>query len=146
MTKLPPDFDLSGRVALVTGARREIGRAIALSLAAAGADIAVHYTGPAEEADATAVVGEIEALGRHALPFAADFAGPDAGRALAAAVVAAYGRVDILVLNASIEIVEEFGAIQPPSFEKQIAVNLRATVELLETLVPRWRSGSGAGF
>jgi len=136
MTRLPPNFDLSGRVALVTGARREIGRAIALSLAAAGADIAVHYTGPAEEADAASVAGEIEALGRHALPFAADFTGPEAGRELAAAVVAAFGRVDILILNASIEIIEEFGTIRPASFEKQIAVNLRATVELLETLVP----------
>ncbi len=135
MMRLPPNFDLTGRVALVTGARREIGRAIALSLAAAGADIAVHYTGPAEEADADAVVAEVEGLGRHALPFAADFAGPDAGRKLAAAVVAAYGRVDILVLNASIEIIEEFGTIQPLSFEQQIAVNLRATVELLQTLV-----------
>lgn len=131
-----PNFDLTGRVALVTGARREIGRAIALSLAAAGADVAVHYIGPAEEEDAKAVAAEITALGRQARLFAANFIEPAAGSRLAAEVVAAYGRVDILVLNASIEIVEAFGEIQPQSFDHQIAVNLRASVELLEMLVP----------
>ncbi len=136
MPGLPAAFDLSGRVALVTGARREIGRAIVLGLAALGADIAVHHAGPAEAADAAAVVGEAEALGRRAIAFAADFAEPGAAIRLAGDVTTAFGRADILVLNASIEIVEPFGAVSHASFDRQIAVNLRATLDLLQALVP----------
>ena len=80
-------FRLNGRTALVTGARREIGRAIALILAGAGARVAVHHAGSAEEAaDAAAVVAEIEAGGGEAAAFGQDFAVDDAGLALAAAV------------------------------------------------------------
>jgi NAD(P)-dependent dehydrogenase (short-subunit alcohol dehydrogenase family) len=137
MLQLPQSFDLTGRVALVTGARREIGRAIALGLAALGADIAVHHAGPEEAQDAAAVVREAEALGRRAVAFAVNFVEPAAGKRLAEHVNAAFGHIDILVLNASIEIVEEFGSILPESFDRQIAVNLRATIELMEALVPR---------
>jgi glucose 1-dehydrogenase len=136
MPHLPPSFDLTGRVALVTGARREIGRAIALGLASLGADIAVHHAGPAEAQDAAEVVREAEALGRRAVAFAADFTEPAAGLHLADAVAAAFGRVDILVLNASIEHLETFGAISAANFDRQIAVNLGASLDLMQTLVP----------
>ena len=63
-------FRLYGRAALVTGARREIGRAIALGLAGAGARLAIHHAGTAEEAsDAAAVVREIQAMGGGATQF-----------------------------------------------------------------------------
>ncbi len=128
-------FDLTGRIALVTGARREIGRAIALALAARGAALAIHHAGGEEETrDAAAVVGEIGA--ERAAEFAADFAEDDTGNRLAAAVVAKFGRVDILVLNASIELVEDFEHISRDNFDRQIAVNLRSTLELLQALVP----------
>jgi NAD(P)-dependent dehydrogenase (short-subunit alcohol dehydrogenase family) len=136
MLQLPSSFDLTGRVALVTGARREIGRAIALGLAALGADIAVHHIGPAEAQDAAAVVREAEALGRRAIAFAADFAEPGAAGRLATEVNVAFGRADILVLNASIEIPETFGTISSATFDRQIAVNLRATLHLMQALVP----------
>src|SRR3984957_6646125 len=95
-------FRITGRTALVTGARREIGRAIALGLAGAGARLAIHHAGTAEEKR-------------------------DA--------VTAWAQVDILVLNASIELPEDFQAISREHFDRQIAVNLRTTMELLQALV-----------
>ena len=136
---LPNPFDrfhLTNRTALVTGARREIGRAIALTLAGAGARVAVHHAGSAEEAvDAAAVVARIQAAGGEAAAFGQDFAQDDAGLHLSAAV-AAWSPVDILVLNASIELPEDYRAITREHFDRQIAVNLRTTLELLQTLVP----------
>ena len=129
-------FRLNGRTALVTGARREIGRAIALGLAGAGARLAIHHAGTAEETrDAAAVVQEIEAMGGQAAAFGQDFVRDDAGLHLAAAVTA-WAPVDILVLNASIELPEEFRTITRDHFDRQIAVNLRTTMELLQTLAP----------
>jgi glucose 1-dehydrogenase len=129
-------FRLTGRTALVTGARREIGRAIALGLAGAGARLAVHHAGTEEEAaDADAVVREIQAMGGDAAAFGQDFVQDDSGLLLAEAVTA-WAEVDILVLNASIELPEDFRAVTRQHFDRQIAVNLRTTMELLQTLVP----------
>jgi glucose 1-dehydrogenase len=129
-------FQLSGRTALVTGARREIGRAIARTLAAAGARVAVHHAGtPEESRDADAVVAEIRSAGGEAQPFAQDFVDDDAGTRLAAAVTA-WAPIDILVLNASIEVAEDYRTITREHFDRQIAVNLRTTLELLQALVP----------
>src|SRR4051812_16703230 len=129
-------FRLTGRTALVTGARREIGRAIALALADAGARVAVHHAGTAEEiADAATVVRAIEQAGGSACAFGQDFALDDAGHNLAARVMA-WAPIDILVLNASIELPEDYEAITRAHFDRQIAVNLRTTLELLQALVP----------
>src|SRR5689334_19589480 len=136
---MPNTFDrfrLVNRTALVTGARREIGRAIALALASAGARLAIHHAGTAEEAaDADAVVRQIEQDGGMARAFDQDFAVDDAGHRLAAAVTA-WSPVDILVLNASIELPEPYQGITRERFDRQIAVNLRSPMELLQTLVP----------
>jgi NAD(P)-dependent dehydrogenase (short-subunit alcohol dehydrogenase family) len=137
---MPPNtfdrFRLTGRTALVTGARREIGRAIALALAGAGARLAIHHAGTAEEAaDADTVVREIEQDGGTARAFGQDFGLDDAGHRLAAAVTA-WSPVDILVLNASIELPEPYQGISRERFDKQISVNLRSPLELLQALVP----------
>lgn len=127
-------FRLEGRTALVTGARREIGRAIALGLAGLGARVAVHHVGNAEEsADAAAVVAEMNGRGT---AFASDFTQPGAGERLAQEVTAAFGQVDILVLNASIELLQPFGEITGDAYDKQVAVNLTASFALLQALVP----------
>lgn len=89
-----------GKVALVTGASRGIGRAIALALAAEGADVAVNYAG--SEAAAKEVAAEIEAMGRKAFVIQADIASTEASTAMVEAVVKEFGRVDVLVNNAGI--------------------------------------------
>jgi 3-oxoacyl-[acyl-carrier protein] reductase len=92
--------DLDGRVALVTGGGRGIGRAIALALAADGADVAVVYR--RDEESAAATVKEIEALDRRARMYAADVGDPSAADATATSVVDDFGFVDILVNNAGV--------------------------------------------
>ena len=94
-------FDLTGKVALVTGASRGLGRAIALAYAAQGADVAVNYRGNEEAARKT--VDEIRAAGRSAELIQGDTsAGRDACEAIVKAAIDALGKVDILVNNAGI--------------------------------------------
>jgi 2-deoxy-D-gluconate 3-dehydrogenase len=90
-------FDLSGKVALVTGANTGIGQGIALALAEAGADIAAAGRSAADE-----TVGKVRGLGRKGENFAADLSSVGAVQPLVDAVLAAFGRIDILVNNAGI--------------------------------------------
>ena len=130
-------FGLEGRRALITGARRGIGRAIALGLASQGAPIAVHHAGTEEELrDAESVVQKATQGGGRAGAFAADFAQPGEATRLAGEVVRDMGPVDILVLNASIELLEEYQDISDETFDRQIAINLRAPLELVQALLP----------
>ena len=94
------DKELAGKVAIVTGAGRNIGRAIALHLAAAGAVVVVNVR--TNKAEADAVVKEIEAGGGKAIAVVADVADPAAVEAIAQAALKAFGRIDILVNNASL--------------------------------------------
>ena len=94
------EISLAGRTALITGASRGIGRAIALSLAAAGADIAVNYRRDVEAANET--VAAIEALGRKAIGYPASVENWDEDVAMIDRVVADFGGVGILVNNAGI--------------------------------------------
>jgi NAD(P)-dependent dehydrogenase (short-subunit alcohol dehydrogenase family) len=91
---------LEGRVALVTGGGRGIGRAVSLALAEDGADVAVNYRRDADAAAET--VAAIEAIGRRAVAYAASIDSVDADRAMVDDVVADFGYVDILVNNAGI--------------------------------------------
>jgi 3-oxoacyl-[acyl-carrier protein] reductase len=92
--------ELTGRVALVTGAGRNIGRAIALELAAAGAGVAV--CARSNRAEAEAVAGEIRAAGGDAIAVLADVTDPAAGEAMVQQALAHFGRLDVLVNNAAI--------------------------------------------
>ena len=93
-------IDLGGKVALVTGGARGIGRGIVLRLAGQGADVAFSYRGNADAAAATA--GEVEALGRRALAIQADVKEPEAAEAVVKQTLEAFAKVDILVNNAGI--------------------------------------------
>lgn len=130
-------FDLTGRRALVTGGRRGIGRAIALAFAARGAQVAIHHSGTEDESrDARAVVQEIERQGGASQAFPADFSDSGTGARLAERVASQFGPIDILVLNASIEILEDYESISEETFDRQIAINLRAPMELIQGLLP----------
>ena len=93
-------IDLTGKIAIVTGGSRGIGRAIVLRLASQGADVAFSYRGNAAAAQDTAAA--VEALGRRALAVQGDVSDPVAAEGVVAAALAAFGRVDILVNNAGI--------------------------------------------
>ena len=93
-------IDLSGKGAVVTGASRGIGRAIAIRLATQGADVAFSYRG--NEAAAKETVAAIEALGRRALAVQGDATDPAAAEALVKGALDAFGKIDILVNNAGI--------------------------------------------
>ncbi|HEY6786158.1 MAG TPA: SDR family NAD(P)-dependent oxidoreductase, partial [Trebonia sp.] len=94
MMTVLPRFDVHDQVALVTGAARGLGRAIALALAAAGADVALGFRDSAADGG---VAAEIEALGRRALPLQMDMARAAQIGPAVDAVVARFGRLDILV-------------------------------------------------
>jgi len=130
----PPPFDLTGRTALVTGSSRGIGRALALGLARAGADIVVHCA--TRLADAEAVARDIGALGRRAVTIRADLGDSDQCRTLVAEAVAALGRIDILALNGSMEIRGKWQSVPEADFDRQVAVNLRSTLILTQSAVP----------
>ena len=91
---------LEGKVAIVTGASRGIGRAVAIALAAEGAKVAVNYAKSSQAADA--VVAEIEEMGSEAIALQADVAQTDQVDALFSAVLEQWGRIDVLVNNAGI--------------------------------------------
>ncbi|MBD0394751.1 MAG: SDR family NAD(P)-dependent oxidoreductase, partial [Microcoleus sp. C1-bin4] len=101
MELLPETFQrLRGQVAVVTGASRGIGRAVALALAAEGAKVAVNYASSSAAADE--VVAEIVAAGGEAVPLAADVSKTDQVDLLTSNVMEKWGRIDILVNNAGI--------------------------------------------
>lgn len=93
-------MDLKGATALITGAARRVGRAISLELARAGCDVAVHFR--ESEVEAKQVAAEIQALGRQAMLIQADLAEPAQTHAIIRKINAEWGRLDILVNNASV--------------------------------------------
>jgi 3-oxoacyl-[acyl-carrier protein] reductase len=132
---------LTGKTALVTGASRGIGRASALALAAAGAQVLVHYGRNAAEADA--VVKQIRDAGGRAEALAADLAAPDGAHKLAAEVRRIVGaRLDILVANAGVGNAAPIEAYTVEDFDTLFAVNVRAPFFLVQQLLPILGEGS----
>ena len=133
--------NLSGKTALVTGASRGMGRACALALAAAGAQVLVHYGRGANEADG--VVAEIRKSGGRADAVAADLAGADGPHKLAKLVRDIVGeRLDILVANAGITKSASIEETTVEDFDRLFAVNVRAPFFLVQQLLPIMRKGS----
>jgi NAD(P)-dependent dehydrogenase (short-subunit alcohol dehydrogenase family) len=126
---------LSGKTALVTGASRGIGRATALALARAGAQVVVHYGSGANEAEA--VVAEITKAGGRADAVGADLSAPDGPHKLARQVRTVVGdRLDILVANAGISKAATLEETTVEDFDKLFAVNVRAPFFLVQQLLP----------
>jgi NAD(P)-dependent dehydrogenase (short-subunit alcohol dehydrogenase family) len=124
MTDDYPRFDLTGQIALVTGAARGLGRAISLALAHAGADLAL---GLRDGARAGKLVGEIEAIGRSALPLQMDMTRPEQIRQAIEDAATRYGRIDILVNNAGVAPGNPAEQVREEDFDLTVAVNLKGT-------------------
>jgi len=129
---------LSGRVALVTGASRGIGRAVALALAGAGADVAVNYIEREKEAEAVAV--GIRDLGRKALALRADVSQGAAVAKLIEAVERALGPVDVLVNNAGVALRRSIDELSEDDFDRTIAVNLKSAFLCTQAVWPGMRA------
>ena len=119
-----PQFDLAGRVALVTGAARGLGRAISLALAHAGADLGV---GLRDVNSHGHLVQEIEALGRKALPLQMDMTRTDQVAQAVDEIVARFGRLDILVNNAGVAPDNLAENVREEDFDLTVAINLKGT-------------------
>jgi 3-oxoacyl-[acyl-carrier protein] reductase len=133
--------NLSGKTALVTGASRGIGRASALALAAAGAQVLVHYGRGADEADG--VVSEIRKAGGRGDAIAADLARADGPHKLAKLARDIVGdRLDILVANAGASKSATIEDTTVEDFDRLIAVNVRAPFFLVQQLLPILAKGS----
>jgi 3-oxoacyl-[acyl-carrier protein] reductase len=135
--------ELEGRVALVTGASRNIGRAIALALAEGGAAVVVNARASKDEA--AAVVEEIKARGGRAMVGLADVTDEAAVNAMVAGATKQFGRLDILVNNAAIRGVSAIDAIDAAEFRRIVSIILDGAFLCVKACLPALRaSGQGA--
>jgi len=131
--KLSTLFDLTGRVAIVTGGTRGIGRAIAEGFAAAGAKVVV----ASRKADACAETqAHLEAMGAEALGVATNMSSLEDVEALVQATVARFGAIDIIVNNAANALTQPLGQFTPEAWQKSYDANLRGPVFLVQYALP----------
>ncbi|TWT45121.1 Glucose 1-dehydrogenase 2 [Phycisphaerae bacterium RAS1] len=121
-------MELKGRTALITGAARRIGRAIAVELAGCGCDVAIHYHSSAGDAERTA--DACRKAGVRAELFSADLADAGAPPRLVQQVLAAFGRLDVLINNASLFEVQTLDGWTAAAWERVLRVNLTAPIAL----------------
>ena len=130
--------ELTGKIALVTGASRGIGRAIALALASAGADVAVNYR--ASTGKAEAVAAAIQSAGRRSIALQADVAQAGAVRVLVDRTRASLGPVDILVNNAGIIRPQPIEDITERDWDDLMTVNLKSCFLVTQAVLPAMRA------
>jgi 3-oxoacyl-[acyl-carrier protein] reductase len=133
-----PMTTLNGKVALVTGASRGLGRAIALALAEAGADVAVNYRERAKEA--AEVRSDIEALSRRAIALEADVSENGAVDRLVSAVEQQLGPVTIVVNNAGISRPQQVEDITEQDFDDLVRINLKSAFLMTQRVLPSMRA------
>src|SRR5919106_2141120 len=137
------DFFLDGKAALVTGGARRVGAAIARRLHAAGASVLIHYRD--SEADASKLEAQLNALRpKSAAKVKAELLAPIAPFALVSAAREAFGRLDLLVNNASSFFPVEVGAIESSHWEELIGSNLRAPLFICQQAAPELAKQQGA--
>ncbi len=136
------DNELAGKVAIVTGSGRNIGRAIALALAADGASVVVNARSNLDEAEA--VAREIEAKGGRALAHIGDIADAGAVQAMADAAAKHFGRIDILVNNAALRREKPFAEMTYADWREVMNVILDGTFHCVKACLP-YLKASGAG-
>ena len=130
--------DLKDKVALVTGASRGIGAAIAVALAEAGAAIAVNYRARADAADA--LVADLNKAGHRAMAVAADVSKAAAVAPMIEHIKAGLGPIDILVNNAGIAIVRGVDDLTEDDFDQTITVNLKSAFLCTQAVIPSMRA------
>lgn len=135
--------DMTGSVAVVTGAARGIGRAIALDLARAGADIGIGLRDPSSD---DSLADEIRALGRRALPLAMDVTDLDASRTALDRVVRELGSLDVLVNNAGGGIGGDAIDVTEQDFDAVWALNTRSTFFLSQHAAKHMRDAGGGSI
>jgi pteridine reductase len=136
--------DLTGRAALVTGAGRRVGQAIAIGLARAGCDVAVHFHGSKTGGDET--IAQIGQLGRRGVPVPADLRDAGAARAVApAAAKALGGRLDVVINSAGIMVRQPVEEVTPESWDETLDLNLRAYFFVAQGALPWLRKADGGG-
>jgi 3-oxoacyl-[acyl-carrier protein] reductase len=133
--------ELNGKVAIVTGAGRNIGRAIALALADDGASIVVNARSNRDEAKA--VVREIETVGQKALVHIGDIADANAVQAMVDMVMEEFGRIDILVNNAALRREKPFAEISYAEWREVMNVTLDGTFHCVKACLPHLKKSAG---
>ncbi len=134
-------MDLHGRVALVTGAGKRLGRAIAVGLGEAGCDVAVHYHGSADGAEGTA--RSIREAGRQARVFKADLRDGAAARGLADQVADAFGHLDVVINSAALMVQREFASLTAAEWNDALSLNLSAAFFVSQGAAPHLRKTRG---
>ncbi|HEV2672636.1 MAG TPA: SDR family oxidoreductase [Gemmatimonadales bacterium] len=132
---------LEGTTALVTGAGRRIGQAIAIGLAQSGCDVAVHYHGSKQGAEATATA--VRAAGRRAELIRGDLSDPMAARGLADQAVRSFKRLDVVVNSAAIMVRQNVEDVTPASWDETLDLNLRAMFFVSQGAIPHLRRAKG---
>jgi 2-hydroxycyclohexanecarboxyl-CoA dehydrogenase len=135
------DFGLKGKVALVTGGARDVGREIALALGAEGAMVAVNYLHSKADADET--VAQIKAKGGQAAAYCADVTDLKAVQTMVEAVAKDHGRLDILINNAGYVQRQRFLDTTPADWKKQIDIGLYGVIHCCQAAVPHLSKQNG---
>jgi 3-oxoacyl-[acyl-carrier protein] reductase len=130
--------NLEGKIALVTGASRGIGRAIAVALAEAGADVAVNFVSHAKEA--AEVKSEVLGLGRRCVTIQADVSRSDDVARLVSETESRLGAIDILINNAGISRPQPIEEITEQDWDEVITVNLKSCFLVTQAVLPSMRS------
>jgi 3-oxoacyl-[acyl-carrier protein] reductase len=136
--------ELAGKVALITGAAKNIGRSIALELAAAGAAVAVNTRASVDEGER--VVQEIRDSGGEAGLYVADIGDPAAAKAMVADVLARFGRVDFLVLNASVRTEKAFLELTYEEWRVPLSITLDGAFYLAQACIPSMLENGGGSI
>ena len=137
------NFSLAGKVALVTGAARDVGGEISRTLAELGATVAINYNNSSGKAKA--LVTEIETAGGKAKAYQADVADYEAVKAMAAAVAADFGTIDILVNNAGVAERERFLDTGPADWKRHIDVGLYGAIHTIHAVAPYMIAANNGG-
>lgn len=135
-------FDLTGRVAIVTGAARGLGKALAEGLAKQGARVAL---GDLNAEGVRATADGIVAAGGEAVSTAVDVADADSAEALVGLAVERFGRVDVLVNNAAIDIIEPIGQVSAEGWNRVVDVDMKGVLNMSQSAIRRMIAQGGGG-